>query len=180
MAVARGLDREGWHAKLHLLGESLQKKGQTLRLEIFGSWPLIDAGMPSRSTMDLDVWATAFEFDPEVLRSACESAGLEYNPFGEVTGPYLQIVRPGIVTLPEHTPEEVGRWGGLILYTPPLAAIAAAKLVRADPQDISDVFFIRAKADLSRADIAAYVERLPNSRHREAARENLVYLDVQG
>ena len=61
---------------------------------------------------------------------------------------------------------------------PASAALAAAKLTRAEPQDIADILFLRTKYGLVRADVAAFVELLRNHRHREVARENLVYLDT--
>jgi hypothetical protein len=134
--------------------------------------------MPARSTVDLDVWAPGSELDADALDAACTFADLDFDPTGEVTKPYVQVVQPGIVSVPDHTPVEVGRWGGLILLAPPPAALAAAKLTRAEPQDIADVLFLRTKYGLMRADVAAFVELIANFRHREAARENLVYLET--
>lgn len=142
---AKGLDRAGWHEKLRLLGQALADRGCRLRLEIIESWSLINAGMPARSTADLDIWAPASHVDSGALASACAVAGLDFDPTGEVTRPYVQVVQPGIVSVPDHTPMEVGRWGGLILLTPPPAALAAAKLTRAEPQDIADILFLRSK-----------------------------------
>jgi hypothetical protein len=176
--AAKGLDRAGWHDKLRLLGEALANRGRTLRLEIIRSWSLIHAGMPARSTVDLAVWAPGSEIDRDALEAACASADLEFDPTGEVTKPYVQIVQPGIVSVPDHTPVEVGRWGGLILLAPPPAALAVAKLTRAEPQDIADVLFLRTKYGLVHADVAEFVDRIANRRHREAARENLVYLET--
>jgi hypothetical protein len=176
--AAKGLDRAGWQEKLRLLGQAFRDRGCTLRLEIIGSWSLINAGMPARSTVDLDVWAPMSQFDVEALESACAFAGLDFDPMGEVTRPYVQVVQPGIVSVPEHTPIEVARWGGLILLAPPPAALAATKLTRAEPQDIADIFFLRTKYGLVRADVATFVELIPSHPHREVARENLVYLDT--
>lgn len=178
MMAAKGLDRAGWQEKLRLLGQALRERGRILRLEIIGSWSLIHAGMPTRSTNDLDVWAPGSELDTEALEAACAFASLDFDPTGEVTRPYVQVVQPGIVSVPNHTPVEVARWGGLILLAPPPAALAAAKLTRAAPQDIADILFLRTKYGLVRADVAAFVELIPNHRHREVARENLVYLDT--
>jgi hypothetical protein len=149
-----------------------------LRLEIIGSWSLINAGMPARSTVDLGIREPGSEIDADALASACALAGLDLDPTGEVTRPHLQVVQPGIVSVPDHTPGEVGRWGGLILLAPPPAALAAAKLTRAEPQDIADILFLRTKYGLVKSDVAAFVELISNFRHRETARENLVYLDT--
>ncbi len=175
---AKGLNRAGWHEKLRLLGQALASRGCTLRLEIIGSWSLINAGMPERSTVDLDIWAPGSELDLDALAFACAAAALDFDPTGEVTRPYVQVVQPGIVSVPCHTPAEVGRWGGLILLAPPPAALAAAKLTRAEPQDIADILFLRTKYGLVKSDVASWVELISNSRHRETARENLVYLDT--
>ena len=55
--VVPDIDRAGWQEKLRLLGQALRERGCTLRLEIIGSWSLIHAGMPARSTIDLNVGA---------------------------------------------------------------------------------------------------------------------------
>jgi hypothetical protein len=177
MSEPEGLSRIEWQEKLDLLGGALRELGTPMQLEIIGSWPLIDAGMPGRATLDIDVWAPASEFDRSGLRKACAAAGLVFDPLDELDTPYLQIVQPGIVSIPEHVPLKLGQWGALTLFVPPPAALAAAKLTRAQPKDIADVLFLRAKYRLGRADVSAFVEGISDRAHRETARENLVYFD---
>lgn len=176
--MAEGLNREQWDEKLSALGAELRAINATARLEIIGAWPVIESGMPERTSLDLEVWAPGSEADRTALRAACAASGLEFDPIDETAGPYLRLVRPGIVQMPDHTPEAAGTWGGLTITIPPPAALAAAKLIRAADKDLADVFFLCSKHGLSRPDLAAYVEKIPGAAQRETARENLVYLNA--
>lgn len=176
--MAEGLNREQWHEKLAALGAEFRAMNATARLEIIGAWPVIESGMPERTSLDLDVWVPGSQADRTALRAACAASGLDFDPIDETDRPYLQMVRPGIVQIPEHIPEEAGTWGAITITIPPPAALAAAKLIRAADKDVADVFFLCSKHGLSRADVAAYVEKIPNAVLRETARENLVYLNA--
>jgi hypothetical protein len=177
MSQVEGLNRDEWLEKLDLLGAALEELGAPMQWDVIGSWPLIDAGMPGRATLDIDIWSPASEFERSALKKACAAAGLIFNPLDELDVPYVQIVQPGIVSVPDHVPVKIGQWGALTLYAPPPAALAAAKLTRAQPKDIADVLFLRGKYRLGRPEVSAYVERIADSRNRETARENLVYFD---
>ncbi len=92
--------------------------------------------------------------------------------------PYMQLVQPGIIEMPEHVPVEVGRWGTLTVITPPPAALAAMKLVRAEPKDIADVLFLCSRHGLDKEDVAHYARRIRDPQKRQTAEENLVYLET--
>ena len=129
---------------------------------------MIEAGLEGRTSLDLDVGLPGSDADRSALAAACADAGLDFDPTGETHRPYLQLIHPGIVTVPV----KAGRWGGLTILTPPPAALAAMKLVRAD------IFFLCSRHGLTRAGVAAYVRQIPDSVQRQTAQENLVYLEV--
>ena len=116
--------------------------------------------------------------DRSALRAACATAGLDFDPIDETERPYLQLIRPGIVELPEHIPQDAGTWGGLTITVPPPAALAVAKLIRAEGKDVADVIFLCSKHGIGRETVARYVEKIADCAKRETARENLVYLSV--
>lgn len=178
MPETEGLNREQWEEKLAALGAEFQARHAEATLEIIGAWPVIDAGMPGRTSLDLDIWMPGSRVDRGTLRAACAATGLGFDPLEETDRPYLQLVRPGIVEMPRHTAQEAGTWGGLTILVPPPAALAAAKLVRASDKDLADIFFLCSKHALSRATVAACVEDIPDSAQRQTARENLVYLSI--
>jgi hypothetical protein len=100
----------------------------------------------------------------------------------------LQIVSDGVVRLPPFSkstaawpggqPSEV-LWEGkkLTVVAPPPEIVAAAKMVRAEPQDIEDVFYIMAKRGVSLTQISAALVHFP-AQARDQATENLVYLKI--
>ena len=178
MPDAQGLNRQQWDEKLSALGAGFRAMNVEARLEIIGAWPVIEAGMPGRTSLDLDVWAPGSKVDRSALRAACATAGLDFDPIDETQRPYLQLIRPGIVELPEHLPQEAGTWGGLTITVPPPAALAAAKLIRAEGKDIADIIFLCSKHGIGREAVARYVEKIADHAKRETARENLVYLSV--
>ncbi len=176
MSPAQGLNRDEWTEKLSALGTALRAAKAQAQLEIIGAWPLIQAGMPGRTSLDLYVWTPGSQVDRGALQSACRAAGLDFDPTGETDQPYLQLISPGIVQMPEHTPQEAGAWAGLTLTIPPPAALAAAKLTRAEGKDIADVFFLCSRHGLREDQVATYIEKISDSVKRERARENLSYL----
>ena len=173
-----GLDRRQWEEKLAGIGNHLLRHNAPASLEVIGAWPVIEAGLEGRTSLDLDVWMPGSDADRSALAAACAATGLDFDPTGETDRPYLRLIHPGIVTVPEHVPVKAGRWGGLTILTPPPSALAAMKLVRAEPKDIADVFFLCSRHGLTRAEVASYVRRIPDSRQRQTAEENLVYLEV--
>ena len=172
----RGLNRQQWEKKLAVIGEHLQRHGSSATLEIIGAWPVMEAGLEGRTSLDLDVWMPASQVDRATLAAACRAAGLDFDPTGETDRPYLRLIRPGIVALPAHVSVEAGRWSALTVTTPPPSALAAAKLIRAEPKDIADILFLCSRHGLTRSQVAEYVRQIPDAEKRAVAEENLVYL----
>lgn len=178
MSDGPGLDRRQWEEKLAAIGEHLRRHGAPATLEIIGAWPVLEAGLEGRSSLDLDVWLPASDADRSALAAACASAGLDFDPTGETDRPYLQLLQPGIISMPDHVPVKAGRWGALTVLTPPPATLAAMKLVRAEPKDIADVLFLCSRHGLTKEQVAESVRRIPDPCKRQTAEENLVYLGV--
>jgi len=135
--------------------------------------------MPGRISEDLNVWMPNSRFDRALFCEACLSAGLDFDPTGEVDRPYIQLVRPGITHVPKHDPEPSAVFGGLILVTPPPAALIASKLVRASPKDVYDMVFLKEKFRISTDDVAAFVRTIANKIARTTAQENIVCLEFR-
>ena len=169
-----------------LASETPERK-QTLC--VFGAAAVLLYGSDERQTQDIDVWRPASDVNDRVLEAMAARAGVDLNPTNmEPDRVYLQIVTEGIVTLPTYLPERGcwpdGRpsetlWQGhrLTIVAPPAAIVAAAKMVRAEPQDVEDVLYIMAKRSLKLTDIALAAKGFPGDA-RERAEENLVYLRV--
>ena len=177
MSEGFGLNRRQWEEKLAAIGEHLRSIGSTATLEVIGAWPVMEAGLEGRTSLDLDVWMPASDADRGALAKACMAAGLDFNPTGETDRPYMQLVQPGIIEMPEHVPVEAGRWGALTIITPPPAALAAMKLMRAEPKDIADVLFLCSRHGLGKENVAHYARRIRDPQKRQTAEENLVYLE---
>jgi len=175
----QGLTREQWAEKLALIGAFIKAKGAKITIEIIGSWPAIELGMPGRTSEDLDVWMPNSRFDRALFREACLNAGVDFDPTGEVDRPYIQLVRPGITQVPRHEPEHSAVFGGLILVTPPPAALIASKLVRASGKDMHDIVFLKQKFRIPMDDIMACVKAIGDKMARETAEENIVYLEFR-
>ena len=173
----RGLTREQWAEKLAAIGSYIKAKGAEITVEVIGSWPAIESGMPGRTSEDLDIWTPNSQFDAALFREACINAGLDFNPIGETNRPYIQLVRPGITQVPEHEPERAAIFGGLIVVTPPPAALIASKLVRATDKDVHDVIFLKQKYRVSTKEVTDFAQAIGNKMARDAAIENIVYLE---
>jgi hypothetical protein len=172
------IDKSTIEALLMKLGSQLSKP---TTLCVIGSTASIVVGQPSRQTPDIDVWFPRSSFDIGDLKRACEEVGLIYDPKGEVDPDaiYLQVVRPGMVSLPPAFEHEVlGHYGNLTLVMPPPALIVAAKLVRASDTDIEDAAWWVRGRDLTEEQIVAAIESIPSLNNREAARENLVLIQL--
>ena len=172
------IDRDKLRELLKQLGKAL-KKPTTLCL--IGSAPGILAGQTDRNTSDLDVWKPYSNFVEEDFLAACRKVGLLFNPKGEVeeTDIYVQIVEPGIVAVPkEFIPEAAETFGKLRVVTPPAAAIAASKLLRAAPHDIADIGWWMRHRALTIEEIEAAISSLPRRVDRETAGENLIFVQL--
>lgn len=168
------LDRARVLALFDALGRQLS---QATTLCLIGSTPAIMLGQEERQTQDIDVWHPASNYDAGELARACHEAGILFDPKGDLDpeAVYLQIVRPGIVSLPSIIePEVISRFGLLTVAMPPPAVIAAAKLTRASERDIEDVtWWVRERA-LDLEAVGEAIGALPRAIDRETARDNMV------
>jgi len=161
--------------------EMFHKLGQKLHLSttlcIFGSSPAILLGQPARQTQDVDVWHPSSLYDAGDLSRACSQIGVLYNPTEEIDPDviYIQIVRPGVVALPnKFETETIGRYGNLTVVMPAPVVLSAAKLVRASKNDVSDIVWWVQQRRINMHQIEQTIAQLPNQRDQEIARENLV------
>ena len=173
------LNGDQWMAVLERLAAALPPVGPPIRLCLIGSAACLFGGMTGRTSLDLDIWKPASDYDRLELKAAAEKAGLLFDPKSalEPDTPYLQLVEPGLTQLGPFEPVFTERLGRLHLYRPPVENLVAAKLIRADPKDLGDIRFLisRHRPDDRRVrQIVAGFE--PPA--REKATENLVYLDV--
>jgi len=179
MSLKLQLDGEAWLKVLEDLSAKLGQEGPPLRLCLIGSAACLFGGMEGRTSNDLDIWKPASDFDRAELKAAAEQAGLLFDPKQtlEPDRPYLQLVEPGLTQVGEFEPVFIERIGRLHLYRPPGENLIAAKLIRAEPKDLSDIRFLlsRHRPDLAR--VRHIVAEFP-ARARGRATENLVYLDV--
>lgn len=170
---------EEWLCALTKLSDALEPEGSPLRLCLIGSAACLFGGMEGRTSLDLDVWKPASDYDRRELHRATLAAGLQFDPKSalEPTVPYLQIVEPGLTELGPFEPVLIDRIGRLHLYRPPIENLIAAKLIRAEPKDLADIRFLiahyRPSATRIREAIATF-----SPRGRERATENLIYLEV--
>lgn len=161
------------------LSSALGKDGAPVRLCLIGSAACLFGGMDGRTSGDLDVWKPASDYDRAELRAAAERVGLLFDPKTSLVPdkPYLQLVEPGLTQLGEFEPVPVDRIGRLHIVRPPVENLVAAKLLRSEPKDLSDIRFLmtRHRPDVQRIrDIISGFSKPA----REHALENLVYLDV--
>ena len=167
------IDRERLETVFGVIGEAL---AQPALLCLIGSAPAIHCGQSGRQTQDIDVWGPRSDFDQGDLAQACRRAGVLFDPVGE-TSPddiYLQIVRPGVVTLPStFEPEVLARFGKLTVAMAPPAIIAASKLTRAAERDLDDIVWWLQTRKIGLQDVEAAISRLPGEMNRETAAENM-------
>ena len=164
---------------LECLAHALGKDGPPVQLCLIGSAACIFAGMELRTSEDLDIWQPASDYDYTELKDATENAGLGFNPTGilEPDQPYLQIVEPGIVQVGKFEPVRMFKMGRLIVTSPPIENIIAAKLTRADAKDIADIQFLHKHYQTDIPSIKRIIDSYPKPK-RETAKENLIYLEI--
>lgn len=179
MALKLQLDREAWSTVLEDMAQRLGKEGPPLRLCLIGSAACLFGGMEGRTSADLDIWKPASDYDRLELKAAVEQAGLLFDPKQtlEPERPYLQLVEPGLTQVGDFEPVFVERVGRLHLYRPPVENLIAAKLIRAEPKDLSDIRFLLSRHRPSIDRVRGIVAQFPQPA-RQRATENLVYLDV--
>ncbi len=172
-------DATEWLAFIERLAAALPTPGPPVRLCLIGSAACLLGGMEGRTSADLDIWRPASEYDRAELRTAAEKVGLLFDPKTtlEPGQPYLQIVEPGLTQLGTFTPVLVDRFGRLEIFRPPIENLIAAKLIRADPKDLSDIRFLIAQHRPEFDRIREVIASLP-AEARARAQENLVYLEV--
>ena len=173
------LNADEWMRVLEKLAAALPPQGPPVKLCLIGSAACLFGGMDGRTSADLDVWRPHSDYDRAELRAAAEAAGILFDPKATLdpSKPYLQIVEPGLTQLGEFDPVPVDRIGRLEIFRPPVENLIAAKLIRAEPKDISDIRFLISLHRPDAARIRALVATLPPA-SRERAEENLVYLEV--
>ncbi|MBW4656633.1 MAG: hypothetical protein KME20_26855 [Kaiparowitsia implicata GSE-PSE-MK54-09C] len=156
---------------------------------IFGAAAILSYGSNERQTEDIDIWRPASKLNDRALRQMAEAAGLDFNPTElEPDKAYLQVIDDGVVQMPSFDAQNYtwsnGQksetlWSGdaLTIVAPPPAIVAAAKMVRANPQDIEDVAFLMNVKSISTADITIALRHFPQeARHK--ALENMIMLDL--
>ncbi len=170
---------EQWLKALERIADALGDSGPPLRLCLIGSAACLFGGMEGRTSLDLDVWKPASDYDRRELQRASEMAGVKFDPKSalEPGVPYLQIVEPGLTEVGAFEPVLIDRIGRLHLYRPPIENLIAAKLIRAEPKDLSDIRFLIAKYRPDASAIRGIVATFTASAC-ERATENLVYLQV--
>jgi hypothetical protein len=154
---------------------------------IFGAAAILSYGSTARQTQDIDIWKPASRMNDRAIRQMAAAADIDLNPMElEPDRIYLQIVDDGVVRLPPFDRQN-NRWPNgassqqiwtghrLIIEAPPPAIIAAAKLVRASPQDLEDIAFLMNIKGMDERAIAEAVSYLPAD-HREVAKDNMVIL----
>lgn len=172
------LDRKRLVELFTELGSRVQRP---TTLCLIGSTPLIHLGLHSRQTVDIDVWDKASDYDAGELEQACRAVGLLFDPMGDVRQGevYLQIVRPGPVSLPKTFELDiVARYGKLTIAMPSPAIVAGSKLTRANETDIADIAWLMSHCALRMSDIRAAIRQFPRASDRETALENMVLVGL--
>jgi hypothetical protein len=172
------LDRNRLLSLFDELGANLVKPATIC---VIGSTPGIVLGQPERQSQDIDIWSQRSSYDETEFRRACQDAGVLFDPRGQIdpNAIYVQIIRPGIVNLPEHFEIEVlGRYGALTVAMPAPALLVAAKLVRCEPRDIEDAAWWIKERALELDDVKSAVATLPNQLQQEVATENIVLVGL--
>ncbi|PZN93813.1 MAG: hypothetical protein DCF30_21185 [Hyphomicrobiales bacterium] len=167
-------------------GDPVKREHQILC--VFGAAAILSYGSTARQTQDIDIWRPASRLNDRALRQMAEAAGIDYNPTElEPQKAYLQIVDDGVVKMPSYNKEAFAWangqkseniWSGdnITIVAPPPAIVAAAKMVRAEPQDIEDVAFLMNAKGISAKEIKKAIRHFP-SEARARASENMIYLE---
>ncbi len=173
------LNAEEWMRILEVVAAALPPHGAPVKLCLIGSAACLFGGMDGRTSADLDVWRPQSDYDRAELRTAVEASGLIFDPKSTLDPekPYLQIVEPGLTQIGAFEPILVDRIGRLEIYRPPAENLIAAKLIRSEPKDLSDIRFLISLHRPDTARIRALIAAFPPG-SRERAQENLVYLEV--
>lgn len=148
-------------------------------LFVFGGAAVALLGAKIRTTVDIDVAAPYSRIDMASFREASEKAGLPVNPPPGRQGAYLELVGQYMLSLPTPKSDEscTVLFSGLNLTVKSGSAadLVASKLVRYNEKDRGDAQFLAEAANLTEADVADAVRRLPpRFRDDVVVRENFV------
>lgn len=149
---------------------------------VIGSAPGILAGQPNRMSEDIDFWRPLSKFSESDLGSACVKAGFLYDPKGVLTPdvPYVQIVEEGLVQLGKVVGVvTLFSDGNLTVVRPPMENIIASKMARMSEKDIEDIAFLMPYFGVTAKQVKKVIATMRGAK-AEAARENLVYLEILG
>jgi hypothetical protein len=174
-----GFNGEEWMDVLAALSRHLPPDGPPVSLCLIGSAACLFAGMPGRTSMDLDIWKPESHYDRLELMSAARSAGLAFDPKEtlEPDTPYLQVVEPGLAEVGPFVPVLVDRLGRLEVFRAPPVNLIAGKLIRSEPKDLDDIRFLLARYPVGRDDVLSVIGQFSRE-NRMKALENAVYLEV--
>lgn len=169
------------------MDEKAASLGYKQTLCLFGAAAILLYGSNERQTQDIDVWRAASTLNDRAIAQIAEAAELDLNPTDiDPDRIYLQIVSEGVVRLPafDHgtnlwsngKPNEI-LWQGnaLTIVAPPPEIVAAAKMIRGEPQDIEDVLFLMASKGVADKDIRKALSSFPVD-VRARGQENMVLL----
>ena len=164
---------------LERIALALGKEGDPVELCLIGSAACILGGMAGRTSMDLDVWQPASDYERIELKAAVEQAGLLFNPISELEPDcsYIQIVEPGIVQVGNFQSVLIEKIGRMRITRPPIENIIAAKLPRCSEKDLEDIAYLKKKYDVPTDRVKAIIDEF-HGHAAESARENLIYLEV--
>ena len=167
-----------WKGVLAEVGRHLR---QPAKLCLIGSAPAMIHGQDGRLTIDIDTLRRRSAFNEADMRQACDKAGVLFDPkAAEPDQPYIQMVddADGIVHVGKFAaPLPLMQEGKLTVEQAPWANIAASKLVRAAPKDITDVIHLAERHGVTCEAVAAVARGFPRL-VRENVEENLVYLQM--
>lgn len=168
-----GLSAKEWEKILSKIGETVEGE-----LCLIGSGACMFSGM-TRTSIDLDIWNPASDFDMAALRKAVEAQGLLFNPTDEIVDrPYIQVVEPGIVQTGKFKgTQKIARYGTLKVSRPPIENVIASKLVRSEKKDVEDIGHLASKFLVDNGKVQRAVQSMPDPQ-KTKAKGNLVFLDV--
>lgn len=172
------IDRNRLRDILASIGSSLTVP---TKICLIGSGATLLMGQDDRQTPDIDVWKNRSSIDMIALKKACEDAGILFDPRSEDIGnsEYIQIVRSGVVSLPDDFPLENSESYGLLeVVTPPISLIAALKLARGNETDLQDSAWIVNNRLAEIDDIRQWAEKIPDPFLSGGSVENIMILEL--
>jgi hypothetical protein len=135
-------------AAFERMDQYLVAKRKPLEMVLIGSAILIVEGMPSRGTMDIDVWKTEQLEEEGLLAEMAQACGLDIDPaYEEAQKPHLSLVSNDFIEFPEYDKWKDDRtvfWQGqaLTLFRPPVGIMLASKVAAWRGKDFRDIDWI--------------------------------------